>query len=296
MNNRMKHKNRQRFREGLVKLLMTLLFIAGIATFSYPFVADKVNAFLDQRLIAQHQKDMHHANEQERKKQLQQLKEANEQRYSGMYIPEEGKNMLDPFTELKENVSERKSQQFYQKNMLGSVHIPKISVSLPVFKQANDTFLDKGAAVWSGASQPTGGNNTHAVITGHSGLPNKKLFTDLEKLKIGDHVYLEILGEKLAYEIETISVVLPTELDKLSIQEGRDLLTLLTCTPYAVNTHRLLVTGYRIPYEAPMDQKIKQTKKQTQQLLIWLAGAAGLAISSIGLYFWKKRRKSKRFA
>ncbi|MGO3607855.1 MAG: class C sortase, partial [Pseudolactococcus laudensis] len=122
-------------------------------------------------------------------------------------------------------------------------------VSLPIFDETNNELLEKGATVLQGTSFPIGGKGTHSVITGHTGLPEKKLFTDLEKLKKGDLFYIEVSGKKLAYRVERFKTVLPTELDSLKIEDSSDLVTLLTCTPYMINTHRLLVTGVRVGFE-----------------------------------------------
>lgn len=137
--------------------------------------------------------------------------------------------------------------------MIGTIQIPVIDVSLPIFHYSTEETLLKGCGHIFGSSLPVGGAITHAVITAHRGLPAAKLFTDLDQVEEGDLIYLYVLGHVLAYEVDRTSVVLPTQVDSLEIVEGRDVLTLLTCTPYAVNTHRLLVHAHRVPYVPEAD-------------------------------------------
>ncbi|MCU5752476.1 class C sortase [Lactococcus lactis] len=169
----------------------------------------------------------------------------------------------DPFEASMENI-QNVEKSYFRKHMLGAIFIPTINVSLPLYDETNDVLLDNGATLLQGTSYPIGGPSTHSVITGHSGLPDKRIFTDLSKLKKGDMFYIEILDEKLAYRIETFQTVLPTQLNSLKIIDNQDLVTLITCTPYMVNTHRLLVTGVRVPYS---DNKIEKQKNGTTNYL-----------------------------
>lgn len=133
--------------------------------------------------------------------------------------------------------------------MMGTVEIPGIHITLPIMHTTAEDVLQNAAGHLEGSSLPIGGNGTHCVIAAHRGLPSAALFTDLDTMQMGDHFYLHILNETLAYEVETISVVEPEDTSQLGVQEGRDLCTLLTCTPYGVNTQRLLVTGHRVKYD-----------------------------------------------
>ena len=131
---------------------------------------------------------------------------------------------------------------------MGYVHIPKLVVSLPIYHGTEEETLDRGVGHLIGSSLPIGGNSTHAILTGHSGLASQKMFSDLDKLEIGDTFYLEVLNEFLAYEVDQINTVLPHDTTYLGLEENKDLCTLVTCTPFGVNTHRLLIRGHRIPY------------------------------------------------
>ncbi len=132
---------------------------------------------------------------------------------------------------------------------MGYVKIPKIDVHLPIFHGTDSTTLERGIGHLLGSSLPVGGDTTHTVLTAHSGMANQKMFSDLPQLKIGDVFYLDVLGETLAYQVDQIKTVLPHDTTYLGIEEGQDYCTLITCTPFGVNTHRLLVRGSRIPYE-----------------------------------------------
>lgn len=133
--------------------------------------------------------------------------------------------------------------------IMGYVEIPAIQVSLPIYHGTDSETLERGVGHLLGSSLPIGGNSTHTILSGHSGMASQKMFTDLPQLKEGDVFYLYVLGETLAYQIHSINTVLPHETDLLGITANKDKCTLITCTPYGVNTHRLLVTGERIPYE-----------------------------------------------
>ena len=132
---------------------------------------------------------------------------------------------------------------------MGYVGVPKINVNLPIYHGTGNDSLDRGVGHLLGSSLPVGGESTHAILTGHSGMASQKMFTDLEQLNTGDVFYLQILNETLAYQVVEINTVLPYDTSLLGITHGEDYCTLVTCTPYGVNTHRLLVRGSRIPYE-----------------------------------------------
>ena len=133
--------------------------------------------------------------------------------------------------------------------IMGYVKIPKIGVQLPIYHGTDNDSLERGIGHLLGSSLPVGGDSTHTILTAHSGMASQKMFSDLPQLEIGDVFYLRILGETLAYQVDQINTVLPHDTTFLGIEQGEDLATLVTCTPFGVNTHRLLVRGERIPYE-----------------------------------------------
>ena len=147
--------------------------------------------------------------------------------------------------------------------IMAYVQIPKIDVQLPVYHGTNNDSLDRGIGHLLGSSLPVGGESTHTILTAHSGMASQKMFSDLPQLEIGDIFYLKVLGETLAYQVDQINTVLPHDTTYLGIEQGEDLCTLVTCTPFGVNTHRLLVRGERIPYEEA--EVIEET---TQEVIV----------------------------
>lgn len=136
-----------------------------------------------------------------------------------------------------------------ESGIMGQLEIPGLDIRLPIYHGTDGSTLEKGVGHLLGSSFPVGGDGTHAVLTGHSGLSREKMLTDLEKMKVGDRFFLHVLNRTLAYEVQDIFTVLPDDTSRLGIQQAEDMCTLITCTPYGVNTHRLLVQGYRVPYE-----------------------------------------------
>ena len=144
--------------------------------------------------------------------------------------------------------------------VMGYIHIPEITVLLPIYHGVSDEVLDVGVGHIHATALPVGGEGTHAVLTGHTGLNHAKMFNELVELRLGDEFYLEILDETLAYEIRSIEVVLPDDVSSLHREEEQDKVTLVTCTPYGLNSHRLLVTGERVPYTRDMEQNRENNK------------------------------------
>lgn len=153
--------------------------------------------------------------------------------------------------------------------IMGYIEIPKINVHLPIYHGTGDSSLSKGVGHLLGSSLPIGGASTHTILSGHSGMASQTMFTDLEQLDIGDVFYLYVLDDVLAYQVAEINTVLPSDTSLLGIWEGEDCCTLVTCTPYGVNTHRLLVTGSRIPYEEA-EQITEQTEVEGSTGSHWM--------------------------
>ncbi len=183
--------------------------------------------------------------------------------------------------------------------IMGYVEIPKISVNLPIYHGTGNDSLDRGVGHLLGSSLPVGGKDTHCILTCHSGLASQKMFTDLEQLEVTDVFYLNVLGEILAYQVEEINTVLPHDTSLLGITSGEDYCTLVTCTPYGVNTHRLLVRGTRIPYEEAEvlvedvlqeePPKSSWEQKYLQGLLIGVFTALGLAVAIVSIIKIRKK-------
>ena len=173
------------------------------------------------------------------------------------------------------------------------VDIPKINVYLPVQHGTGAETLEKSVGHVVGTSLPVGGSSTHVVLSAHSGMASSKLFSDIDQLTEGDIFYIHVLGEVLAYEVDAINTVVPTDTSLLQIEKGKDLVTLVTCTPFGVNTHRLLVRGHRVPYtpeqESATAEAQKATSSWTQQYLTGLGVGLGVVAVVGGAYFWVRR-------
>jgi len=184
--------------------------------------------------------------------------------------------------------------------IMGYVEIPQIDCSLPVYHGTDAAVLSTGAGHIEGSSLPVGGENTHAVISGHRGLPSSKLLTDLDQIKTGDVFYLHVLGETLAYEVDQIVTVEPDDFEPLEIQEKKDLCTLVTCTPYGINSHRLLVRGHRVAVpELPASetmQKMEKSQKALWRLIVKMGLLPVLLIAAIvtGGLIWKKQQNHRK--
>lgn len=280
----MSKPNRRDKVDLLLKLSIAVMFITGFLIFMYPFIVDSINNYIDQQRLEEVQDKMEARSEADKKKRLEKLEKENKKLKT--IIPGAG-SFEDPFeTSLRGTKSPKK--EYFEEHMIGAIFIPKIKVSLPVYDETNDFLLDKGATVLQGTSFPVGGKSTHSVLTGHTGLPEKKLFTDLESLQKKDRFFSHIEGKKLAYQVDRIKVVEPDGFDALKIEKNRDIVTLLTCTPYGVNSHRLLVTGHRVAYPVEAAKKIKETEKYHRRRVYYLAAGCLFFILLFGYFVWRK--------
>lgn len=203
------------------------------------------------------------------------------------------RKLQDPYSEEEKAGVAEYARMLEVKEKMGYVEIPKISEKLPVYAGSSEEVLQKGVGHLEGSSLPVGGESTHTVLTAHRGLPSAKLFTNLDFLQIGDKFYIHNIAETLAYEVDQILVVEPSDFDPVLVVAGEDYATLLTCTPYMVNSHRLLVRGHRIPYDPQVDEK------QTSEMVIDLMTISYLvAIVLMVLVFifvgYIRRRKRKK--
>ena len=175
------------------------------------------------------------------------------------------------------------------------VDIPKINVYLPVQHGTDADTLERAVGHVVGTSLPVGGESTHAVLSAHSGMASSKLFSDIDQLAVGDTFYIHVLGDTLAYKVDTIHTVLPTDTSLLQIEDGKDLVTLVTCTPFGVNTHRLLVRGHRVPYvpeqEVPAAAEKPVASSWTQHYLTGLGIGLGVVAAVGGGYFLVRRHR-----
>ena len=282
----MKQRKQKQSRRLLFRLFLLICIVVGLLIALYPFYVDSLNSLMDQKRMEQVQKRTAAENEAQRKK----MEEQNQR------LTDQGFNPgADPFDEQNRNESTTSGQ--LEEWLIGSINIPKIQINISLYDRLNGMILENGAGVLQGTSFPLGGNSTHSVISAHSGLPNRRLFTELDRLEHGDTFILTVLGEKLAYQVKNIQVVLPDDTSVLTISEGEDLVTLLTCTPYMTNTHRLLVTGHRIPYsESVKNEEEKGNQERTLRQLLILAGtiiAVVILLLFIGRLIYQYRLSKK---
>ena len=187
------------------------------------------------------------------------------------------------------------AQQLTVGGVMAYVDIPKIGAYLPVQHGTEADTLEKSVGHVVGTSLPVGGSSTHAVLSAHSGMASSKLFSDIDQLAVGDTFYIHVLGDTLAYKVDAINTVLPTDTRLLQIEDGKDLVTLVTCTPFGVNTHRLLVRGHRVPYvpeqEAPAAAEKPVASSWTQHYLTGLGIGLGVVAAVGGGYFLVRRHR-----
>ncbi len=221
--------------------ILILIFFVGISLMLYPTVSDYWNSFHQSRAVAEYAGQVANLDNDLYKQLLEEARQYNETlRGKNDYHHMSDQEMSE--YESKLNISET--------GIMGYIEIPSIDVSLPIYHSTRESVLQIAVGHIEWSSLPVGGKGTHSVLSGHRGLPSAKLFTDLDKLVEGDTFLIRVLDETLTYEVDQIRIVLPEELDFLEIEDGEDLCTLVTCTPYGINTHRLLVRGHRIENDA----------------------------------------------
>ena len=185
------------------------------------------------------------------------------------------------------------AQQLTVGGAMAYVDIPKIGVYLPVQHGTGAETLEKSVGHVVGTSLPVGGSSTHAVLSAHSGMASSKLFSDIDQLAEGDTFYIHVLGDTLAYRVDAIHTVLPTDTNLLQIEDGKDYVTLVTCTPFGINTHRLLVRGHRVPYTPEQEAEVAETQKVTSSWTRHYLTGLGIGLSVVavigGAYFLVRR-------
>ena len=277
-------------------LVIGIIFLAGLSLLLYPFVANQWNNYRQKQLISGYEQVVSDKEAAEGIDYDAERKKAED--YNEALLP----CVLPDSFALAESSG---VDPVYMNTliiagdeMMGSVEIPKINIKIPIYHTTEEDVLNKGAGHLEGSSLPVGGANTHAVISAHRGLPSASLFTDLDQMKVGDHFLLHVLDETLCYEVDKISVVKPEDTSALAVEDGQDLVTLLTCTPYGVNTERLLVRGHRVPY---VEEEVKEEKTVLSgsslhtNYLLWVF--VGLSVTALFVFvLYLKETKLKRRA
>ncbi|MBQ8975536.1 MAG: class C sortase [Oscillospiraceae bacterium] len=234
-------------------IALILLGIFGLGILLYPSIANYWNERRAAMLITHYEEISAQVDDSAKQEELAKIREYNKG-LIGSIVPDafaENEHEVDPVYVSLLNIN--------GDGMMGTVEIPSIKVTLPIYHYTDQETLQKGAGHLAGSSLPVGGKGTHCTISAHRGLPNAKLFTDLDRLKKGNVFYLHVLGDTLAYEVDQIKTVEPEETEDLAITAETDYCTLFTCTPYGVNTHRLLVRGHRVEYRQAVYEHENET-------------------------------------
>lgn len=277
-------------------LVICIIFLAGLSLLLYPFVANQWNNYRQKQLISGYEQVVSEKEAAEGIDYDEERKKAED--YNEALLP---CVLPDSFALAESSGVDpvyMNTLNIAGDEMMGSVEIPKINIKIPIYHTTEEDVLNKGAGHLEGSSLPVGGANTHAVISAHRGLPSASLFTDLDQMKVGDHFLLHVLDETLCYEVDKISVVKPEDTSALAVEDGQDLVTLLTCTPYGVNTERLLVRGHRVPY---VEEEVKEEKTVLSgsslhtNYLLWVF--VGLSVTALFVFvLYLKETKLKRRA
>ncbi|MDL2300195.1 class C sortase [Clostridiaceae bacterium OttesenSCG-928-D20] len=272
-------------KKALAIIIFILLLVSGLSVLLYPTVSQMINAKSQTRAVEAYQSDLEDVSDETFKDLMDAANKYNTSLAAGdlSFDSEEAEEKYK--ASLKVGAS----------NVIGFVEIPKLSIRLPMYHGTSPEVLQIGIGHIQGTSLPVGGINTHTVLSGHRGLPSASLFTNIDQLELGDSFSLKVLKETLTYEVDRIQVVTPEAVDNISLIPGGDYATLITCTPYAVNTHRLLVRGKRIEnplvQEIPQEGRKKPSVSLTQVLLI--AAALAPLMLLFGLIVSRKRYRDK---
>lgn len=264
-------------KKKVISALLVLLFLFFIGVMDYPFIVQLINDRIQGRVVMDYESTVKNIGEEQVKSELKKAEDYNLSLLDGV----NKQTFPDSFDVATEGGDYYNSLlKATEDGVMATIEIPKIQVQLPIYHTTNDYSLENGVGHLEGSSLPIGGDSTHSCLSAHRGLPSKRLFTDLDQLVIGDKFFIKVYNRTLAYQVYNTEVVKPEEVDQLLIQNDKDLVTLITCTPYGVNSHRIYVHGERVPYvegeESDYSQGIMDYLKRywwvllTIFLLIWM--------------------------
>ena len=272
-------------KKHITTILLILVLVVGLSLILYPTIADWWNSFHQSRAIADYDAILSEMKEEDYTHLFEAAMAYNEQlrqlKFPLMYY-----DQVPGYDDLLDITGT---------GIMGYIDIPSIQVELPIYHGTSEGVLQIAAGHVEGSSLPTGGENTHCVISAHRGLPSARLFTDLDKMQIGDTFTLSVVDRILTYEVDQILTVLPHEVEPLYVQEGEDYCTLVTCTPYGINTHRLLVRGTRIENaEEVVVKRVTADAVQIQPLLVAPMVAAPILLLLLIILILPKPKKNRR--
>lgn len=293
--NRRRRRGRRRQRRGgkirsMLPLILSLaLLVLGAGIFFYPAISNFIADLSHREMITSHANMVSSLDEETLEEEWQKAIEYNENLMGDPvhdpFIPGSGYAIPDNYQDV-----------LALDDVMCTLEIPKIGLSLPVYHGTSEEVLAKGIGHMEVTALPIGGLNRHTVLTGHRGLPSAELFTRLDEMEIGDHFYIHVLDEVHAYQVDQITTVEPDELENLVAEADKDLVTLVTCTPYAVNTHRLLVRGTRVEYDPEVEQQEDEVTLRTLDftyLWYYIPGAVVGVGLIVGIVVWRRRKKRR---
>ena len=255
-------------------ILLALVFLAGLSFLLYPVVSNYLNTRMQSGVVSGYQEYVQTTNTEEHLRMISQAKQYNEDLLSlpkGFAMTEEQKAVYNSLLNLSGS------------GMMGYLEIPCIDVTLPIYHGTEEDVLQQAIGHIEWSSLPVGGESTHCVVSGHRGLPTADLLTHIDRMRLGDRFYLNVLGQTLEYQVDAINVVLPSDTSLLTIEEGKDYVTLLTCTPYGINSHRLLVRGSRILDGKPTSGTVILTDEIEEISLVYVIPVALILLVVLGL-------------
>ena len=267
---------------NITTVLLVVLLLAGLSLLLYPSVSDYWNSFHQTRAIASYAEEVANLDDA----QYEEIWEAAKAYNSALLSRENGFVLTS-----KQREEYEKQLDVTGLGIMGYIEIPAINVSLPIYHGTEESVLQVAVGHLEWSSLPVGGEGTHCVLSGHRGLPSAKLFTNLDRLQEGDTFMLRVLDEVLTYEVDQILIVEPQELDSLAIDPGEDYCTLVTCTPYGINTHRLLVRGHRVENAAQSGSiRVTSDAIQIEPLLVAPVVATPMLLLLLVLLLLPKRK------
>lgn len=265
-------------------LILVVVFVIGLCLLLYPTFSDYWNSFHQSRAIANYAAE---------------VADIDDEDYKTIWDDAVAYNKTLPQRSYRWKLSEEEEQEYESllnidgDGMMGYIEIPEIKVSLPIYHGTDEAVLQIAIGHIEGSSLPVGGESTHCVLSGHRGLPSAKLFSNLDRLEEGDTFIIRILDEMLTYEVDQIRIVEPDDLSDLEIVQGQDLCTLVTCTPYGVNTHRLLVRGHRIPNQNTDSARVTADAIQIEPIMVAPVIAAPILLILLICLLVSTRKKKK---
>lgn len=272
----------------MAKILKTVLFLLGFGICFYPLASSVIEQHFLKNTVTTYEKSL-----EEHKSWDLEAEEEAVNKYNRILFQSKDEVIENGSIQLLDSKGYENTLNLTGTGIMGSIEIPQIDVNLPIYHGTTDEVLSKGIGHVEGTSFPVGGENTRVVLSGHRGLPNSKLFTRLDELEEGDLFFLKVLGKTLAYQVSEIEVIEPENVEKLAIAEGKDLVTLVTCTPYGLNTHRLLVTGERVQYVEKEYQSISKEMMSFRELF-FASLPFGFLLWGVRTMLNEKRLKKRR--